>query len=167
MNAPTSSSSSSAALVVRFSTLAGKYLTVMLAGETCAISVMRVREIIRMQKITPVAGMPAHVKGVINLRGRVTPIIDLREKLGLAAELTEKTCVILVLTKSSSEQLNTLGFIVNSVEEIVSITADEIKPTHTSGTRVSGNYLLGIAGDIPSAKLLLDIDRIVDPEPVT
>ena len=76
--------------------LAGKYLTVVLDNEAYGIAVLKVREIIRLQKITPVPQMPVFVKGVINLRGRVIPVIDLRIKFGLKAELAERTCVVVV-----------------------------------------------------------------------
>src|SRR5208282_2160850 len=75
---------------------AGKYLTVALEKETYGMSVMKVREIIRMQKITPVPQMPAYVRGVINLRGRMIPIVDLRMKFGLKAEFAHRTCIIVV-----------------------------------------------------------------------
>src|SRR5688572_3967233 len=84
--------------------LAGKYLTIVLDDEAYAIGVLKVREIIRMQKVTPVPQLPAFVKGVINLRGRVIPIIDLRVKFGLRAEFAERTCVVVVQVKLPTAQ---------------------------------------------------------------
>src|SRR5882672_4175357 len=84
--------------------LAGKYLTVVLDSEAYGIAVLKVREIIRMQKITPVPQMPAFVKGVINLRGRVIPVVDLRVKFGLKAEFADRTCIVVVQVKLPTEQ---------------------------------------------------------------
>src|SRR5258707_291386 len=109
--------------------LAGKYLTVVLDNEAYGIAVLKVREIIRLQKITPVPQMPGFVKGVINLRGRVIPVVDLRVKFGLKAEFTERTCIVVVQVKLSSEQTVHMGLIVDSVEEVVTLTAAEIEPT--------------------------------------
>lgn len=146
--------------------LAGKYLTVVLDNEAYGIAVLKVREIIRMQKITPVPQMPAFVKGVINLRGRVIPVVDLRVKFGLKAEFAERTCIVVVQVKLPSEQTVQMGLIVDSVEEVVTLTAGEIEPTPDFGTRLSTAYLLGMAKVKGAVKTLLDIDRVVAPETV-
>src|SRR6476620_2000849 len=101
------------------STLAGKYLTVVLENEAYGIGVLKVREIIRMQKITPVPQMPTFVKGVINLRGRVIPIVDLRVKFGLKAEFAERTCIVVVQVKLPQEHTVQMGLIVDSVDEVL------------------------------------------------
>jgi purine-binding chemotaxis protein CheW len=145
---------------------AGKYLTVVLENEAYGIAVLKVREIIRLQKITPVPQMPAFVKGVINLRGRVIPIIDLRSKFGLKAEFTERTCIVVVQVKLPSEQIVQMGLIVDSVEEVVNLTQEEIEPTPDFGTKVDTTYLLGMAKVKGQVKTLLDIDRVVAPETV-
>src|SRR5882724_13393898 len=93
----------SAPVAAATTSLAGKYLTVVLDNEAYGIGVLKVREIIRMQKITPVPQVPAFVKGVINLRGRVIPIVDLRVKFGLKAEFAERTCIVVVQVKLPSE----------------------------------------------------------------
>jgi purine-binding chemotaxis protein CheW len=146
--------------------LAGKYLTVVLENEAYGIAVLKVREIIRMQKITPVPQMPAFVKGVINLRGRVIPVVDLRVKFGLKAEFAERTCIVVVQVKLPSEQIVQMGLIVDSVEEVVTLTSDEIEPTPDFGTRIDTTYLLGMAKVKGQVKTLLDIDRVVAPETV-
>jgi purine-binding chemotaxis protein CheW len=145
---------------------AGKYLTVVLENEAYGIAVLKVREIIRLQKITPVPQMPAFVKGVINLRGRVIPIIDLRSKFGLKAEFTERTCIVVVQVKLPSEQIVQMGLIVDSVEEVVNLTNEEIEPTPDFGAKVDTTYLLGMAKVKGQVKTLLDIDRVVAPETV-
>ncbi len=156
--APTASTVSTA--------LAGKYLTVVLDNEAYGIAVLKVREIIRLQKITPVPQMPSFVKGVINLRGRVIPIIDLRVKFGLKAEFAERTCTVVVQVKLPSEQNVQMGLIVDSVEEVVTLNAGEIEPTPDFGAKIDTTYLLGMAKVKGQVKTLLDIDRVVAPETV-
>jgi purine-binding chemotaxis protein CheW len=148
------------------SKLAGKYLTVVLDNEAYGIAVLKVREIIRMQKITPVPQMPSFVKGVINLRGRVIPVVDLRVKFGLKAEFAERTCIVVVQVKLPTEQIVQMGLIVDSVEEVVTLTNEEIEPTPDFGTKVDTTYLLGMAKVKGQVKTLLDIDRVVAPETV-
>jgi purine-binding chemotaxis protein CheW len=145
---------------------AGKYLTVALDNETYGISVMKVREIIRMQKITPVPQMPGYVRGVINLRGRMIPIVDLRLKFGLKAEFAERTCIIVVQVRLPSDQAVAMGLIVDSVEEVVNIAAGDIEPPPDFGDSASIAYLLGMAKIKGQVKMLLDIDRVIAPETV-
>lgn len=152
--------------VVALNNLAGKYLTVVLENEAYGLNVLKIREIIRLQKITPVPQMPPFVKGVINLRGRVIPIVDLRVKFGLKAEFTERTCIIVVQVKLPSEQLVQMGLIVDSVEEVVNLSAAEIEPTPDFGAKIDTSYLLGMAKIKGQVKTLLDIDRVVAPEAV-
>lgn len=145
---------------------AGKYLTVVLENEAYGVAVLKVREIIRLQKITPVPQMPEFVKGVINLRGRVIPVIDLRLKFGLRAEIAERTCIVVVQVKIPAGTLVQMGLIVDSVEEVVTLAANEIEPTPDFGTRIDTSYLLGMAKVKGVVKTLLDIDRVVAPETV-
>ncbi len=146
--------------------LAGKYLTVVLDNEAYGIAVLKVREIIRVQKITPVPQMPEFVKGVINLRGRVIPIVDLRVKFGLKAEFTERTCIVVVHIKLSGEQTVQMGLIVDSVEEVVILTAEVIEPTPDFGARLSTEYILGMAKVKGQVITLLDLDRVVASDSV-
>lgn len=160
------SASPATAVACDTQSIAGKYLTVVLDNESYGIAVLKVREIIRMQKITPVPQMPDFVKGVINLRGRVIPIVDLRAKFGLRAEFAERTCIVVVQVKLADEQVVQMGLIVDSVEEVVTLNAGEIEPTPDFGTRVDTTYLLGMAKVKGQVKTLLDIDRVVAPETV-
>jgi purine-binding chemotaxis protein CheW len=146
--------------------LAGKYLTVVLGDEAYGIAVLKVREIIRVQKITHVPQMPAYVKGVINLRGRVIPVVDLRVKFGLPAEFTERTCIVVVQVKLGAEQIVQMGLIVDSVEEVVTLTADVIEPTPDFGARLNTEYILGMAKVKGQVKTLLDLDRVVAADTV-
>lgn len=145
---------------------AGKYLTVVLDTEAYGIPVLKVREIIRLQKITHVPRLPNFVKGVINLRGRVIPIVDLRLKFGLADNVTERSCIVVVQVKIGEDALTQMGLIVDGVEEVANIAANDIEPTPNFGTRVDTRYLLGMAKVKGQVKHLLDIDCVVAPETV-
>jgi purine-binding chemotaxis protein CheW len=144
--------------------LAGKYLTVVLEHEAYGIAVLKVREIIRIQKITPVPQLPDYVKGVINLRGRVIPVIDLRAKFGLPAVFAERTCIVVVQVTLGAGQLVQMGLIVDSVEEVVTLTENEIEPTPDFGARLSTEYILGMAKVKGQVKALLEIDRVVSAD---
>lgn len=157
---------SSPAVLTNHSALTGKYLTVVLDNEAYGIAVLKVREIIRMQKITSVPQMPEFVKGVINLRGRVIPVIDLRIKFGLRAEIAERTCIVVVQVQVTVGNVVQMGLIVDSVEEVAQLTANEIEPTPEFGARVDTTYLLGLAKVKGAVKTLLDIDRVVSPDTV-
>lgn len=143
---------------------AGKYLTVTLAGESYGIAALKVREIIRAQKITPVPQMPDFIKGVINLRGRVVPIVDLRLKFGLEAVVTERTCIVVVELAAPAGTRILLGLVVDCVEEVVNFTAGDISPPPDFGTAFSPDYLLGLAKVQGQVKTLLDIDRALTSE---
>lgn len=143
---------------------AGKYLTVTLAEESYGVAVLKVREIIRLQKITPVPQMPAFINGVINLRGRVVPVIDLRVKFGLEAKFTDRTCIVVVNIARPGAKSLQMGLIVDSVEEVVHFTDADIAPTPDFGTAVNPEYLLGMAKAKDRVKTLLDIDRAVSED---
>src|SRR5688572_969465 len=143
----------------------GKFLTFTLADECYGVEVLKIREIIRMQKITPVPQMPEHVKGVINLRGKVIPVVDLRIKFNLpAAEATERTCIIVVDVDSGQGVNQLLGLIVDAVEEVLNVTESEVEPSPDFGTRLSSECCLGIARIKDSVKTLLDIEKVVSSE---
>jgi purine-binding chemotaxis protein CheW len=148
------------------STGSAKYLTVVLENEAYGIAVLKVREIIRQQKITPVPQLPEFVKGVINLRGRVIPVLDLRLRFGLKAEFTERTCIVVVQVRSTPELVVHMGLIVDSVEEVVTLTSAEIEPTPDFGSRIDTAYLLGMAKVKGAVKMLLDIDRVIAADAV-
>jgi purine-binding chemotaxis protein CheW len=143
--------------------LAAKYLTIVLDSEAYGIAVLKVREIIRLQKVTPVPHLPDFVKGIINLRGRVIPIIDLRVKFGLQAQFTERTCIVVVHVTRADGPAVQMGLIVDAVEEVVNLTNEDIQPTPDFGTRVDTDYLLGLARIKGQVKMLLDIDHVVAP----
>lgn len=143
----------------------GKFLTFMLNDECYGVEVLKIREIIRMQNITPVPKMPTHVKGVINLRGKVIPVMDLRVKFNLVAEeATERTCIIVVDVENGEGVSTLLGLVVDAVEEVLNITEKEVEPSPDFGTHLSTECCLGIAKIKDSVKTLLDIEKVVSSE---
>lgn len=141
--------------------LEGKYLTFVLGKEEYGLGILKVREIIGIMDITPVPHTPEFVKGVINLRGRVIPVLDLRLKFDMESkEYTDRTCIIVVeiLGQSGSIQV---GMVVDAVSEVLNISAQEIEPPPSFGTNVDTAYILGMAKIKGKVKILLDIDRIL------
>ena len=144
--------------------LVGKYLTFALGNEEYSVPVLKVREIIKMMEITQVPKVPPHVKGVINLRGKVIPVIDLRAKFSLPAQdYTERTCIVVVDVSTSRERVM-LGVIVDAVSEVLNIGAAEIDQTPDFGERVVTDYMLGLAKVKNTVKILLDLDCVLGAE---
>ena len=141
---------------------AGKYITFVLGHESYGIPALKVREIIRLVPITAVPRMPCHIKGVINLRGKIIPVVDLRAKFGLAGtQDTERTCIIVVQVSSAATAKLFIGLIVDAVEEVANITTDDVEDTPDFGTSVDTSYILGMAKIKGTLKTLLDIDRLL------
>jgi len=142
--------------------LAGKYLTFTLHQESYGIDVLKVREIIRLTTITAVPQMPNYVRGVINLRGKIIPVMDLRLKFGFAeAEKTEQTCIIVVQVKLPDGKATQMGLVVDGVEEVINIAESDIEETPSFGGQICTDYIIGIAKVKGQVKTLLDIDGIV------
>ncbi|MEO7600185.1 MAG: chemotaxis protein CheW [Opitutus sp.] len=146
------------------SQLNGKYLTLVVEREHYGVAAIAVREIIRFQKVTPVPQLPAYVKGVINLRGSVIPIIDLRIKFGLNAEFRARTCIVVVQVKLASGTKQQMGLIVDGVEDVLEIKADQIEPMPDLGTSIDIRGIIGVAKIGQKVTTLLDVDRIVDAD---
>lgn len=141
--------------------LTGKYLTFNLQAESYGIDVLKVREIIRLTAITAVPQMPAHIRGVINLRGKIIPVMDLRVRFEFAAANTEQTCIIVVQVKLPDGRLTQMGLIVDGVEEVINIAEHDIEETPNFGGQICTDYIIGIAKVKSLVKTLLDIDGIV------
>jgi len=143
---------------------AGKYLTFQLAREEFAIQVLKVREIMGVQDITAVPQTPAHVKGVINLRGKVVPVVDLRLKFGLPEiEYTQRTCIIVVQVQFQASVL-LMGIVVDGVSEVLNLAAGDIEDTPEFGSGVVTPYILGMAKSKGKVKILLDIDQVLSSQ---
>ena len=138
----------------------GKFLTFFLRGEEYGLEILKVQEIIGMMSVTPVPRTPDFICGVINLRGKVIPIVDLRLKFGMeAVEHTEETCIIVVQAQGLQ-----IGIVVDKVSEVLDIAADDIEDPPSFGTDVNTDYILGIGKSEGRVKLLLDIDRVLASE---
>jgi purine-binding chemotaxis protein CheW len=139
----------------------GKYLTFTLAGEEYGIGILKVKEIIGMMGITRVPQTPPYVKGVINLRGKVIPVVDLRMKFNLeAGEYTERTCIVVVEVSREGGYVF-IGIVVDSVSEVLNIKGGEIEATPDFGATLDTAYILGMAKTGAGVKILLDIDRVL------
>ncbi len=144
--------------------LAGKYLTFALGQEEYGLPVLRVREIIKMMDITVVPQVPPYVKGVINLRGKVIPVIDLRAKFGFAGiDYTDRTSIVVVQV-SAAGTAALVGIVVDAVSEVVNIAPEEIEETPEFGNAVRTDYMKGVAKVKGTVKILLDLDCIFAAE---
>jgi len=145
----------------------GKYLTFTLAEEEYGIGILKIKEIIGMLPITSVPQTPEFVKGVINLRGKVIPVIDLRLRFGMGEiDYTERTCIIVVETTGQAGTV-LIGIVVDSVSEVLNIKAEDIEDTPTFGTRLNTDYILGMAKMEGGVKILLNIDKVLSAQEIT
>src|SRR5579872_5404867 len=160
-------SSNESVSTARSDSRAGKYLTFQLASEEFGVGVLKVREIMGIQEITAVPQTPAYVKGVINLRGKVVPVIDLRLKFSLeAAEYTQRTCIIVAQLRGESGSI-LMGVIVDGVSEVLNLTAAEIEDAPDFGDQSAAQYLLGMAKVKGKVKILLDLDKVLSTQELT
>jgi len=142
----------------------GKYLTFTLGQEEYGIGILKIKEIIGMMPITPVPQTPEYVKGVINLRGKVIPVIDLRLRFGMpSGGYTERTCIVVVETEAGSGTA-LIGIVVDSVSEVLNIRAELIEDPPALATELSTSYILGMAKTEGSLKILLDIDKVLQAQ---
>jgi purine-binding chemotaxis protein CheW len=140
---------------------AGRYLTFSLGLETYGLPVLNVREIIRLCPITPVPRMPDFIKGVINLRGTVIPVLDLRAKFQMAeAVFSERACIIVVQLRSPSGGSTLIGAIVDTVEEVVQFNESQLEPAPDFGGSPETQFILGLATVSGSVKTLLDPEKV-------
>lgn len=141
--------------------LAGKYLTFQMAGEEYGIGILKIKEIIGMLPVTRIPKTPEFVKGVINLRGKVIPVIDLRLRFDIEPmEYTDRTCIIVVEIYSGNSVLLT-GVVVDSVSEVLNVPVEEIEQTPSFSATISTEFLLGMAKTESGVKILLDVDRVL------
>lgn len=145
----------------------GKYLTFSLAGEEYGIGILKVKEIIGMMAVTTVPRTPPHVKGVINLRGKVIPVVDLRLKFGMEAmAYTERTCIVVVEIGDRGRSI-LIGIVVDSVSEVLNIKSGDIEDTPTFGAKLETDYILGMAKINGGVKILLDIDKVLGSDEIS
>jgi purine-binding chemotaxis protein CheW len=139
----------------------GKYLTFALAGEEYGIGILKIKEIIGMMPVTTVPQTPDFFKGVINLRGKVIPVMDLRLRFGMEdIDYTEWTCIIVVEIERSNGTIH-IGIVVDSVSEVLNVKDEDIEDTPTFGTKLHTEYIFGMAKMEGGVKILLDIDQVL------
>jgi purine-binding chemotaxis protein CheW len=144
------------------SLLGGKYLTFSLEKEGYGIGIKKVKEIIGMMGITPIPQTPAYIKGVINLRGKVIPVMDLRLKFGIGKMgYTDRTCIIVMEIEINSGSTQ-IGIVVDAVSEVLNIKAADIEKTPSIGVTLDTDFILGMAKIGDEVKILLDIDKVIN-----
>ena len=144
----------------------GKYLTFALGKEEYGLEILKVREIIGWMDITALPRTPACVKGVVNLRGQVIVVIDLRAKFAMeGAAKTDQTCIIVVEIAHAGRKLST-GIIVDRVSEVLEIPGDNIEAPPSFGTTVATDFILGMGKVGEAVKILLDIDKVLSASEV-
>lgn len=139
----------------------GKYLTFHLNNEEYGIGILKVKEIIGMMTITSVPQTPEFVKGVINLRGKVIPVLDLRLKFNMAESEYDDRTTIIVVEIGGSDGIISIGIVVDAVSEVVSIKSEDIEDTPTFGAQLDTEYILGMAKYDGGVKILLDISKVL------
>lgn len=141
--------------------LAGKYLTFKVSREEYGIEILKVQEIIGMMTVTAVPRTPSFVRGVVNLRGKVIPVIDLRLKFGMQArEDTDRTCIIVVQVSLLHGSV-TMGVIVDEVSEVLDVSVEALEPAPQFGTQVNTDFLLAIGKVGDRVVMLLDVDKVL------
>jgi purine-binding chemotaxis protein CheW len=137
--------------------ICGKFLTFVLDDEEYGLEILKVHEIIGLMRITRVPRTPEHVMGVVNLRGKVIPVVDLRLKFGMEpTEATSRTCIIVVQSQGLQ-----FGLVVDQVSEVVDWAAAEIDEPPSLGQGVNTDYILGVGKSEERVSFLLDIDRVL------
>jgi purine-binding chemotaxis protein CheW len=160
------STTSSTTLLKSQENCAGLYLTFQLGREVYGLQILKVQEIIGLMAITHVPRMPGFVRGVINLRGKVIPVVDLRLKFGMETQKdTDRTCVVVVQI-SQNGLIVTMGLIVDEVSEVLSVASSQIEPPPSFGTDVDTRFILGMGKVGDRVIMLLDVDRILNREEI-
>jgi purine-binding chemotaxis protein CheW len=143
---------------------AGKFLTFKLAREEYGLEILKVKEIFGLMSITKVPRTPDYILGVINLRGKVIPVIDLRSRFSMdRIESTNETCIIVVDVKRDNQSV-LMGILVDGVSEVLDISADEIEDTPSFGGNVDTEFILGMGKAKDRVIMLLDIDKVMTSE---
>ena len=141
----------------------GKFLTLFLGDEEYGLEILKVQEIIGIMEITPIPNTPLFIRGVVNLRGKVIPVMDLRVKFGMEAiEETDETCIIVVLVEGIA-----MGLVVDRVSEVTDIQGEDVEDAPSFGTDVDTDYILGIAKSEDRVRMLLDIDKVLTDHELT
>jgi purine-binding chemotaxis protein CheW len=138
-----------------------QFLTFLLADGLYAVSILRIREIIEYDTVTRVPNMPGAIRGVINLRGSVVPVVDLATRFGMRdSNVTKRTCVIIAEVEVGGERL-VMGLMADSVSQVIDLPPADIEPPPAFGTRVRVDFLKGLGKIGKTFVLILDLDRVL------
>jgi len=144
-----------------------KYITFFLDREEYGVDIHQIKEIIGIMDITPIPNTPAHIKGVLNLRGKIIPVIDLRLKFGMDfMEYQNRTSIIIIEVNFGDGKNPMMGIIVDTVSEVLQIDKDEIEETPYFGTNIDTDFILGMAKVDGKVKILLDVNKVLTTEEV-
>ena len=138
-----------------------QYLTFLLGNEEYGVDILRVQEIKGWERATEIPNTPDYIRGVMNLRGTVIPIVDLRRRLELGAADYTSTTVVIVLRIESETGSRTMGFVVDAVSDVYNVASDNIQPAPDFGARVNTQFIKGLATVDEKMVILLDIDRLI------
>lgn len=158
---PDSSPGTATASVDEAAARGGKFLTFLLGGEEYGLEILTVQEIIGVMAITRVPRTPRYIRGVINLRGKVIPVLDVRLKFALdRKEDTERTCIIVVQLIRDDSQV-TMGLLVDEVSEVLDVDGDRIEPPPSFGTTIEADFIFGMGKIDDKVVMLLDVEKII------
>lgn len=144
-----------------------QYLTFMLGGEIFAIGILGIKEIIEYGQITTVPAMPDFIRGVINLRGAVVPVVDLSARFGRASStVTKRTCIVIVETQSDGERQD-MGVVVDAVNEVLEIPRDQIEPPPTFGAKINTDFIAGMGKVNQKFVIILSVDNVLSLQDLT
>jgi len=141
-----------------------QYLTFLLAGEEYAISILQVKEIIEYDTVTTVPKTPKWIRGVINLRGSVVPVVDLGVKFGMEERAVTKTSCIVIIETQFEGNGAVIGIVADAVSQVMDLAAEDIRTVPEFGTRIKVDYLLGMAQLGKKFALLLDVDKVLSTD---
>lgn len=164
MNTTTESIQSAVDSAGRFGADSDQYLTFMLAGEEYGVDILRVQEIKGWDSVTPIPNTPDYIRGVINLRGTIVPIIDLRMRFAMESIEYGSTTVVMVLKVRSESAERTMGFVVDAVSDVYNVAPDQVKPKPDFGHAVRTDFVRGLASVDEKMVILLDIDNLLDAD---
>ena len=140
----------------------GQYLTFVLANETYSIGILGIKEIIEYGVVTSVPMMPPFIRGVINLRGAVVPVLDLQARFGTGrTEAARRTCIVIVEVRNATETLD-VGILVDAVNEVVGISAEDIEPAPTLGSSIDTRFIAGMGRVDGQFVVILNVDQVAD-----
>ncbi len=144
-----------------------QYLTFSLGGEVFALGILNVKEIIEFGNITEIPMMPAFIRGVINLRGAVVPVIDLSARFGGATSTVSRRTCIVIVELGEGEERQDLGVIVDAVNEVLEIPRSEIEPPPAFGAKIRADFIQGMGKVDGRFVIILNVDRVLSPQEIT